>query len=105
MSAYVLSPDALQDLQDVWDFISSDNANAADQLEDEFFHAFEKLAQYPRMGHTHSDITSRDVRFWTVGSYLIVYREGEAALEILCPNLRNYGTSIGRRRNLGCASR
>ncbi len=83
MSAYVLSPDALQDLQDIWDFISSGNVNAAAELEDEFFNAVEKLAQYPRMGHTRSDITDRDVRFWTTGSYLIVYREGPSALQIL----------------------
>jgi len=29
MSRYVLSPDALQDLQDIWDFVAFDNANAA----------------------------------------------------------------------------
>ncbi len=52
MSAYVLAPDALQDLQDIWDFVALDNANAADHLEDEFFNAFEKLARRPRMGHT-----------------------------------------------------
>jgi hypothetical protein len=32
MFAYLLSPDALQDLQDVWDFIASDNVPAADNL-------------------------------------------------------------------------
>jgi plasmid stabilization system protein ParE len=49
MSAYVLSPAALQDLQDIWDFISMDSASAADKLEDEFFGAFERLARRPRM--------------------------------------------------------
>lgn len=34
------------------------------------------LAERPRMGHTRSDLTQRDVRFWPVGSYLIVYRVG-----------------------------
>ncbi len=79
----MLSPDALQDLQEVWDFVAIDNANAADQLEDEFFNAFEKLARQPGMGHTRSDVTGRDVRFWPAGSYLIVYREGPPALQIL----------------------
>ena len=74
MSAYVLSAEVLQDLQGIWDFIASDNATAADKLEDEFFEAFEELAQRPRMGHTRSDLSERDVRFWPVGSYLIVYR-------------------------------
>lgn len=83
MPAYLLSPDALQDLQDIWDFVAADNAVAADQLEDEFFSAFEKLAQHPRMGHTRSDVTERDVRFWPAGSYLVVYREGTTALQVL----------------------
>ncbi len=83
MSVYVLSPDALQDLQDIWDFVAFDNTNAADHLEDEFFEAFEKLARQPRMGHTRPDITERDVRFSPARSYLIVYRERPAALQVL----------------------
>jgi len=83
MCAYVLSPDALQDLQDIWDFVAFDNVNAADQLEDEFFNAFEKLVRQPRMGHARPDLTERDALFWPVGSYLIVYRERPEALQIL----------------------
>jgi toxin ParE1/3/4 len=83
MPAYVLSPDALQDLQDIWDFIALDNAQAADNLENEFFEAFGMLARQPRMGHTRLDLTDRDVRFWTVGSYLIVYRQLPRTIEIV----------------------
>jgi plasmid stabilization system protein ParE len=81
MSAYVLSPDALQDLQDIWDFISTDNAAAADKLENELFDAFDMVAEHPGMGHTRSDLTERDVRFWPVGSYLVVYRSIPSALD------------------------
>lgn len=70
----MLAPEALQDLEDIWDFIAADNATAADKLEDEFFEAFERLARRPGMGHTRCDLTERDVRFWPVDSYLIVYR-------------------------------
>jgi antitoxin ParD1/3/4/toxin ParE1/3/4 len=83
MPAYVLSPDALQDLQDIWDYIALDNLTAADQLEGDFFNAFEKLARRPRIGHTRRDITERDVRFWPTGSYLIVYREHPKSLQIM----------------------
>jgi plasmid stabilization system protein ParE len=79
----VLSPDALQDLQEIWDFIALDNASAADKLEDEFFEAFELLSARPRMGHTRSDLTERDVRFWLVGSYLIVYRAVGTPIQIV----------------------
>ena len=64
MSAYELSPDALKDLEDIWDFVALDNANAADQLEDEFFDEFEKSSRYPGMGHTRPDLTERNARFW-----------------------------------------
>jgi plasmid stabilization system protein ParE len=83
MPGYVLSPDALQDLQDIWDFIAFDNVNAADQLEDELFDAFEKLARRPQIGHFRSDLSDREVRLWPVGSYLIVYREWSGALEVI----------------------
>jgi len=83
MSAYVLSPDALQDLQDIWDFVALDNVNAANEQEDEFFNAFEKLARQPGMGHTRPDLTDRGVRFWPEGSYLIVYRELPNALQVV----------------------
>lgn len=53
MSAYLLSPDALQDLQDIWDFIAFDNVQAADRFEGEFFEAFEKLAR-PTSDGTYS---------------------------------------------------
>src|ERR1700691_1624802 len=83
MPPYVLSLDALQDLQDIWDFIASDNVPAADKLENGFFEAFEMLAQRPRMGHTRPDLTERDARFWPVSSYLIVYRSLPTALQIV----------------------
>jgi plasmid stabilization system protein ParE len=70
-------------LQDIWDFVALDNVNAADQPEDEFFEAFEKLVRQPRMGHTRPDLTERDVRFWPAGSYLIVCRDLEEALQIV----------------------
>lgn len=79
MFPYVLSPDVLQDLQEIWDFIAANNVSAADKLEDEFFEAFEVLAKHPGMGHARSDLTERDVRFWPVGSYLIVCRTSTAA--------------------------
>jgi len=83
MSPYVLSAEALQDLQDIWDFIAVDNVRAADKLEDKFFETFELLAQRPGMGHTRSDLSERDVRFWPVSSYLIVYRSLPTTLQLV----------------------
>jgi plasmid stabilization system protein ParE len=70
-------------LEDIWDFVSLDSASAAGQLEDEFFHDFEKLSRHPGMGHTRRDLTERDVRFWPIGAYLIVYRKRPESLQVL----------------------
>jgi plasmid stabilization system protein ParE len=83
MPAYELSPDALQDLQDIWDYVAFDSEDAADRLENEFFSTFEKLAVRPRIGHVRPDVSKRDVLFWPTGSYLIVYRERPNALQVV----------------------
>jgi len=39
------------------------------------FAHFSQLAESPRIGHKREDLTSREVLFWRVHSYLIVYRD------------------------------
>jgi plasmid stabilization system protein ParE len=50
---------------------------------DELFESFEQLAEWPGSGHARHDLTQRDVRFWAVRSYLVVYREKAAPLQIV----------------------
>ncbi len=83
MAAYLLAPEALSDLQSIWDFIAADSQAAADRQIDELFSAFEKLARWPRKGHFRRDLTNRQVRFWPIGSYLIVYRDATAPLQVV----------------------
>jgi plasmid stabilization system protein ParE len=83
MSLYELSPAALDDLQFIQDFIAVDNAEAAEQLIDKFFQDFEHLAAWPKTGHARTDLTSKNVRFWAVGAYLLVYREYSEAFRSL----------------------
>jgi len=80
---YLLSPEALEDLQGIWDFIAIDSVEAADNVLDELFAAFEGLAQWPGQGHKRDDLTNRDVRFWPVRNYLVVYRENLRRVEIV----------------------
>jgi plasmid stabilization system protein ParE len=81
MAEYVLSPEALIDLQGIWDFI--DNPDAADRTINELYAAFEYLAEWPGSGHTRRDLTPSAVRFWPVGSYLVLYREKSIPLQIV----------------------
>ena len=81
-SRYTLSPEAFQDLQDIWEFIAQDNLDAADRVQAQFFEAFNGLAEMPKSGHRREDLTDLPVLFWPVGSYLIIYR-AETPLEIV----------------------
>ena len=83
MPVYELSPEALDDLQLIHDFIALDSADAAERVIDQFFEAFEQLAAWPKTGHVRTDLTSKSVRFWAVGSYLVVYRDHSAGIQIV----------------------
>src|ERR1043165_3246730 len=82
MSKYIFSPKALNHLQSIWDFIAAENREAADRILDELSAAFEYLAEWPGSGHSRPDLTGRDLRFWPVRSYLVVYREKSDPLQI-----------------------
>lgn len=54
-------------------FVAHDDHGAAMRLLDAFERAFRELAANPGLGHRRSDLTRRDLRFWSVYAYLIVY--------------------------------
>lgn len=74
MSNYILGPDADLDLDDIWEYIAADSIDAADQWIAKLFDAFEAIGRMPGIGHKREDLTAYPVLFWTVGSYLIIYR-------------------------------
>ena len=82
MASYELSPAALEDILQIQEFIARDNLGAAEQLVEDLFRAFEHLSEWPRSGHTRADLTPREVLFWPVGSYLIVYCENLNSSEV-----------------------
>ncbi len=69
----ILSRRARFDLIDIQDYIANDNPAAAARVIDDMFAAFDTLAANPGIGHIRQDLTTRDVRFWTVHSYMILY--------------------------------
>jgi addiction module RelE/StbE family toxin len=83
MSGYVLHPEAFADLDEIREFIAQDNPDAAGRLMDEFFAAFQSLAQFPASGHLRPDLTGRSLRFLVVRQYLIVYAPESQPLQIL----------------------
>ena len=83
MSRFKLSAPARQDLREIRDYIAQDNPTAVRRLLATFTQAFRGLAETPRKGHTREDLTDLPVRFWPVGSYLIVYDSEKRPIEIL----------------------
>ena len=45
MKGYELSPEARDDLQEIWVYIASDNLSAADKLEEDIYTACELLSK------------------------------------------------------------
>ncbi len=83
MARYVISPAGRQDLIDIWTEIATDNLDAAERLLARFEAAFERLAEFPRMGSARPDLVDLPVRFWTLGNYLIIYRAESSPIEIV----------------------
>ncbi len=84
MKGYELSPEARDDLQEIWIFIAGDNPAAADKLEADIYKACEVLPENPRLGHKRPDLTDAPLLFWPVRrQYLIVYRRETDPLEIV----------------------
>ncbi len=80
MSGFVLHPDALADLAEMWDFIAADNQEAADRVLQEIEIAIHSLVALPQQGHTRRDLTSRPLKFHIVREFLIAYGPNERPL-------------------------
>ncbi|MBM3745644.1 MAG: type II toxin-antitoxin system RelE/ParE family toxin [Acidobacteria bacterium] len=83
MSAFILSPAAAQDLNELWEFIAADSVDAADRVCEEIYRAIQRLADMPEIGHSRADLTDKPVRFWRVRSYLIIYRPDTVPVEVV----------------------
>jgi plasmid stabilization system protein ParE len=59
MNGFVLHPDALTDLNEIWEYITPDNPGAADRVLEEVHEAIRALVPFPQVGHQRSDLTSR----------------------------------------------
>ena len=83
MSGFVLHPEALADLSEIWEFIATDNPVAADRVIDDIHEVMGALVSFPEMGHRRPDLTSRPLRFHPVRDFLIAYAPDEKPLLIL----------------------
>lgn len=59
MSRYVLSNEALIELDEIWDYIARDDIEAAGRWIGKLLDACEMLAENPRAGHSRPEIADR----------------------------------------------
>lgn len=81
--SYELSPEAQNDLFEIWSRIAEDSVELADRIDGEFYELFESLAQLPGQGHSRRDLTSRPVLFIALYSFLVVYRPDPNPVRIM----------------------
>jgi len=80
---FVLSPQALDDLDQIWFQLMQDSIDAADKVERELRKTIRLLGERPEIRHRHEDLTDLPVKFWPVSSYLIVYDAETRPVEIV----------------------
>jgi toxin ParE1/3/4 len=83
MINFVLHPEALADLSEIWEYIAADNLDAADRLLDEIYDSIASLVRFPHQGHTRPDLTSRPLRFQVVHDYVVAYAPDEKPLAVI----------------------
>ena len=83
MSGYEFHPEALADLDEIWEYVAADSIGAADRVVAEILAAVRDLVALPGVGHKKTDLTSRPLRFITVREYLIAYAPDEKPLRVV----------------------
>jgi toxin ParE1/3/4 len=83
MPGFVLHPAAYSDLDEIWEYIATDNLDAADRVLEEIYQTVRSLVAFPRHGHTRPDLTTKPLRFHSVRDYVIAYAADEDPLIVI----------------------
>jgi plasmid stabilization system protein ParE len=78
MTGYDFHPEAVLDLDEIWDFIAAGSPQAADRLIEEILASLDRLLIFPGHGHRRPDLTLRPLRFILVREYLIASRRSKS---------------------------
>jgi toxin ParE1/3/4 len=73
MATFLTSPQARQDLLEIWSFVAQDSPAAANRLLDQIQSAFSILAENPLAGRLREEF-SPDLRSFPTGKYVTFYR-------------------------------
>lgn len=84
MAEAIISPEAIQDMMDIHNYITMDDPDAADRVVQAFEGNAALLATQPEIGQHKPRL--RDLRMWVVTefpNYLMFYRERDGQVEIV----------------------
>ena len=77
MSQYIISDEAIQDLNQISDFFLQNNVEAGEQFLQAFNARCQQLVSFPKMGRSYAHIRP-DLRGLTLRGFIILYRVSEA---------------------------
>lgn len=86
MTLYRFTPQAADDLFEIWEYIARDSVDAANRVEAAIYEACDFLAEGPLRGRFREDLTDLALRFWTVQShpnYIVVYDPATRPLTVI----------------------
>lgn len=98
---FIFTPEAEADALAVWEYIAdTDSEAAADRVLARIYDECQKLGDMPGMGHFREDLLDQRHRFWSVRSYLVVYRWHVKPIQVIAVvhGARNLDAFFGRRR-------
>lgn len=82
MPRIVRRPLALQDLDEIWDYIAEDSPEAADHFIDKVEKQCRLLADFPNIG-ANCDALSPGLRFLVVDRYILFYLPLDDGIEVV----------------------
>lgn len=75
-------PQADDDLWEIWATIALERPKAADRFVSRIYAAEDLLCEFPQLGEARPELAA-DLRKWTVGPYLMLYRLMPDAIEVV----------------------
>ena len=77
------TPQALEDIETIANFIARDSTYYADIFTVNIFETVERLELFPESGRTVPELNLKEIREVILGNYRIIYRLKEDIVEIL----------------------
>jgi plasmid stabilization system protein ParE len=84
LDPFRLTDEAILDIDAIWLYLlDKEGVETADRIVTDLFRGFYKLADIPNSGHRRADLTSKQVLFYRIFSYLVIHKPGSKPLQIL----------------------